>query len=456
MQNLAIEAIEAKMVKCNKDAIKPFLLGPTPGWKEVITEDDPRFERWDRVTKSASFVPYRVLGDGLRQIISEYKSAFSNLKAGNIKFFEMKFRSKHNNGGMVPLVLQKENFGIDMPYDDNHFYLWNRIDWKDCPSEKKKWGEEMRLYEEETKERVEMKKKGLKVPRSRGHKKPGIVKFGKLKYKRQGSARRGRKLPPSDSDQMLVREKTGAWYMLWRHKTPRVVRQSDELRSGISIDPGARDMFSFYSPDGKFTGTINPVPRTVRGKKKDGTRRRKTMAVADLLAKVSEITGENRTTLDNEVRAFLGKKEHVTKEHVKRLNLLRAKIKNKVWDTHNKTRRFLVDNFRTVTMGAIDIPSIMRSKKLNKASKRLLSTYSHCKFRDRLLEYDKHRAMCFVTEEYTSKTCTNCGRIDNNLGSNKVYNCDRCGITIDRDYNGARNIFIKSEVSKVGTTKPST
>lgn len=48
------------------------------------------------------------------------------------------------------------------------------------------------------------------------------------------------------------------------------------------------------------------------------------------------------------------------------------------------------------------------------------------------------------TEEYTSKTCTRCGRINHNLGSNKVFTCASCKLIIDRDINGARNILLKN------------
>ena len=44
----------------------------------------------------------------------------------------------------------------------------------------------------------------------------------------------------------------------------------------------------------------------------------------------------------------------------------------------------------------------------------------------------------------TSKICSMCGYIKNNLGSSKKYDCDGCNVSIDRDVNGARGIFIKS------------
>ncbi len=46
-------------------------------------------------------------------------------------------------------------------------------------------------------------------------------------------------------------------------------------------------------------------------------------------------------------------------------------------------------------------------------------------------------------ESYTSKTCTNCGHVHQNLGGCKVYKCPECGLMMARDINGARNIMLR-------------
>ena len=49
-----------------------------------------------------------------------------------------------------------------------------------------------------------------------------------------------------------------------------------------------------------------------------------------------------------------------------------------------------------------------------------------------------------INEYYTSKICSNCSNYNENLGSNKIYNCDNCKKIIDRDINGCRCIYFKA------------
>ena len=49
-----------------------------------------------------------------------------------------------------------------------------------------------------------------------------------------------------------------------------------------------------------------------------------------------------------------------------------------------------------------------------------------------------------IDEKYTSKICSSCGSYKEDLGGSKIYYCDKCNISIERDVNGSRNIYIKS------------
>ena len=47
-----------------------------------------------------------------------------------------------------------------------------------------------------------------------------------------------------------------------------------------------------------------------------------------------------------------------------------------------------------------------------------------------------------IDEWYTSKMCSKCGNIKDDLKGNKVYDCLKCKTKMDRDINGSRNIYM--------------
>jgi transposase len=92
-----------------------------------------------------------------------------------------------------------------------------------------------------------------------------------------------------------------------------------------------------------------------------------------------------------------------------------------------------------------------KQKGLPKNHKKVLGKLSHYKFRQRL-EHKCQEYRCQyieVTEEYTSKTCCNCGEINKNLGKSKYFTCGKCKMIMDRDTNGSVNIFIKNRLEVI-------
>jgi putative transposase len=48
----------------------------------------------------------------------------------------------------------------------------------------------------------------------------------------------------------------------------------------------------------------------------------------------------------------------------------------------------------------------------------------------------------------TTKMCSECGEINWEIGSNKIFKCKECGLKMERDVNAPRNMYkkaIKSE-----------
>ena len=107
----------------------------------------------------------------------------------------------------------------------------------------------------------------------------------------------------------------------------------------------------------------------------------------------------------------------------------------------------LVKNFQRILLPSFEVKGMIdRSKSINSSVSRIMCNLKHYKFKERLTYMcKKHKRNLFiVSESYTSKTCGCCGVLNKNLGASRVFNCSNCKITMDRDYNGARNILIKN------------
>jgi putative transposase len=132
---------------------------------------------------------------------------------------------------------------------------------------------------------------------------------------------------------------------------------------------------------------------------------------------------------------------------------LRKKIKNLIKEIHFKTARFLVNNFDVILLPTFETSQMTgkSSRKLTNKTVRAMLTWAHYQFKVRL----KNKALEFgsividVCEAYTSKTVSWTGEIKN-VGGSRVISSS--GITLDRDLNGARGIFIRSLVDSPSLT----
>jgi len=130
--------------------------------------------------------------------------------------------------------------------------------------------------------------------------------------------------------------------------------------------------------------------------------------------------------------------------------LIWRRIKNRVNELHWKTISYLVRNYDKIIIPDFRISGMVKQKKLNRTTKRLLYMFGFHSFIEKLKFKCKNTdtRLYIVGEEYTSKTCTQCGKI-NNIGSLEIYHCIECGMVVDRDVNGSRNIMIKNMIKNM-------
>ncbi|KAL7747895.1 hypothetical protein RI367_006642 [Sorochytrium milnesiophthora] len=106
-----------------------------------------------------------------------------------------------------------------------------------------------------------------------------------------------------------------------------------------------------------------------------------------------------------------------------------------VLEIHRKAALLLCSRF-----GVVIIPQ-QALRRINSVVARSRLTWSHYAFKQRLISKAEEMGVHVTIEACTSRTCGNCGH-DQRV--NKVLRCRRCGVHIDRDFNGVRNILIRA------------
>ena len=126
---------------------------------------------------------------------------------------------------------------------------------------------------------------------------------------------------------------------------------------------------------------------------------------------------------------------------------VRTRIKNLRSECHKQVASHLARNYDVIYLPTFET-SLMVAKskrKLKSKSARAMMTWAFYQFSQTLQHLCNRYGskLVRVTEEYTSKTCTKCGRVHHKLGGNKTFKCPSCGYTIKRDFQGALGIFLK-------------
>ncbi|MDF5722557.1 MAG: transposase [Rhizonema sp. PD37] len=136
---------------------------------------------------------------------------------------------------------------------------------------------------------------------------------------------------------------------------------------------------------------------------------------------------------------------HKLKEAMERV---RIRIKNLRDEVHKQVGSYLARHYDTIYLPTFETSQMVAKKKrkLKSKSARAMMTWAFYEFSQNLQHLCNRYGsrLVRVTEEYTSKTCTLCGKVHYKLGGNKKFKCPHCGYEIKRDFNGALGIFLKA------------
>ena len=202
--------------------------------------------------------------------------------------------------------------------------------------------------------------------------------------------------------------------------------ESKEVHTGniIALDPGLRnflvgfdgqDIKEFTSPDDneKLLSRFNLI---------------------------SNLKKQRASTKDGELRRKITYK----------INRLYRKLKNLTEELHRKLSHYLATNYDLIFLPTFEVKEIFSKSKNCKSNNRLSRLLGHYKFKRTLKDYCAKygSGVIEVSEAYSSKTCSHCHTLKFDLGGDKVFKCDNCNLTLDRDWNGAINILMDS-ISKL-------
>lgn len=238
------------------------------------------------------------------------------------------------------------------------------------------------------------------------------------------------------ADSRLVRTKAGRYFLHVPY--PIQIQQPKVIGHMIALDPGCRTFLTGYDP---INGCITEwAPDS-------------TKSIQEQCARVDRV----QRIIQREAETKQGKKARRRRRHLRKLmGRMSAKVKNKIRECHNKVSLDLVRTYEYVLLPDFKTSKMVRkqNRKIRKSTARQLMAWAHYRFKETLMskaeryrhEDEKEQPSCQVievTEEYTSKTCGRCGLLNQKLGSSKVFDCPHCSISMDRDHNAARNIFLK-------------
>jgi IS605 OrfB family transposase len=377
------------------------------GSPDYSTAYSTNYLRKELVTKSRKAweldIPSKIRNEAIMDLKKNRKVALALLKAGHIKKFDLSFKAKRDN---------KDYFRITKA-----FLKFIDIDGKVG----------IQLYPKKTVDLI-MKNTGC----TREHAKElSTIKTG---IKVNGD------LPKATSDSTVCfNRNTGLFYLFTpvdcykpRESTKRLVDFGNQKkRLAVGIDPGVRSFITTFDECGDSI-QIDPLDTILI---KSEQIRKIQRRISELKKKKSRWKERDKDRL--EILRLCRQKAHIE-----------AKTKNRVKDMHYKLASWLCRTYSTIFLPSFGTKEMVSGKSiLRKRTKARMLTLSHYRFRQILILKAKEfgTTLHIIGEEYTTKSCSLCGCLNDNVGGSKTYKCvdPLCGYCSDRDVNGARNILIK-------------
>lgn len=144
---------------------------------------------------------------------------------------------------------------------------------------------------------------------------------------------------------------------------------------------------------------------------------------------------------------LLKRDQYQSTNNKKNYNKIEIRIKNLTDELHHKTSTFLCKNYTNIILPELDVKRLIKktpNKEYRKAMLRMRIKSFNNLLKTKAELYNSNLIMENVTEAYSSRMCSGCLFI-NKKCSNPIKICERCNLRIDRDINGAKNIYFMNK-----------
>ena len=234
--------------------------------------------------------------------------------------------------------------------------------------------------------------------------------LGKIKVSKRQTKKDHIDKPKHDCRLMF---KNNEWYIIIPIDKKRKADDKKEKEEICSLDPGIKTFQTIYSNSKIVKISKDPI----------------------LLKRL-------QVKLDF-LQSLRSKKKLKRSSYSRKRQKLYTKQSNLIDELHFKTAYYLTENYKSIILPRFESQKMSKNSKRRQANRNLLEL-QHYKFQERLKEkcLQKHCKLHICTEEYTSKTCGRCGKLQE-IKNYDIFQCNKCNIQIDRDSNGARNIMLK-------------
>lgn len=208
---------------------------------------------------------------------------------------------------------------------------------------------------------------------------------------------------------------------------PTEYKEEEPIMSSVKgicgIDPGVRTFLTIYGSNGEEDIQSLYYTKILKLNER-----------IDYLKKLKKI---NRRT---------GRKVRIRK---RRYTCLEQRKINIINEMHYKSIHSILKTHDVIFLEDIKSHNIVKNNKIHEVNRSMMDMkFYSFKQRFAFKASECGAKLQLIQAPYTSKTCSRCGIIKTNLGSNKEYNCKNCGLCMGRDANAAKNVLMRGLVEK--------